>query len=55
MEKNDRKKTKNGKKSCCRFEKEVSHRRPKNAEYIDYLLELHKLQGIILNQLDKDL
>jgi len=27
--------------------------RTKAAEYVGYLLELHKLQGVLLNRLDK--
>jgi len=28
--------------------------RSKAAEYVSYLLELHKLQGVLLNRLDKE-
>lgn len=28
--------------------------RSKASEYVSYLLELHKLQGVLLNRLDKE-
>jgi len=28
--------------------------RSKAAEYVGYLLELHKIQGVLLNRLDKE-
>jgi len=31
-----------------------SAKRPKAAEYTDYLLELHKLQGVLLTDLKKE-
>ncbi|MFQ6036698.1 MAG: hypothetical protein ACE5NM_12745 [Sedimentisphaerales bacterium] len=41
-----------------RAKKAVSAGKPKDtsktAEYVGYLLELHKLQGVLLNRLDKE-
>lgn len=53
MEKNNKKNAKEKGKLSAGFEKRTLHTKPTVAEYVDYLLELHKLQGIILNQLDK--
>ncbi len=54
MEKN-RKKTKRGKKVAFAFEKRTSQTGTKAVKYVDYLLELHKLQGAILHRLGKEL
>ena len=41
-----------------RIKKAISAGKPeersKAAEYVSYLLELHKLQGVLLNRLDKE-
>jgi len=34
--------------------KEAAQNRTKAAEYVGYLLELHKLQGVLLTGLDKE-
>jgi hypothetical protein len=44
------KKTRQGKATSTR---KAATARSKAAEYVGHLLELHKLQGILLNRLDK--
>ncbi len=34
--------------------KKTTRRKTKGAEYVGYLLELHRLQGVLLNWLDKE-
>jgi len=49
MAKSIRKKTKGAKKA-----KKTTKARTKAAEYVDCLLELHKLQGTLLARLDRE-
>ncbi len=41
-------------KKQVKKELSVKKERTKASEYVDYLLELHKLQGTLLNQLNKE-
>jgi len=45
------KKTRQAKASSAR---QAAPARSKAAEYVGHLLELHKLQGVLLNRLDKE-
>jgi hypothetical protein len=46
--------SKESKVSKSASKKEAAMAQTKAAEYVGYLLELHKLQGILLNRLDKE-
>jgi len=56
MEKSTRKKTKASIRSSKKAKKreKTTKGQSKAAEYVSYLLELHKLQGVLLARLDKE-
>jgi hypothetical protein len=56
MTKATRKKTKAAKSSSKKTKKitKTTKDQPKAAEYVSHLLELHKLQGLLLAKLDKE-
>lgn len=55
MAKSTEKKTKGAKTAkTAKKAKKITKSRTKASEYVDCLLELHKLQGVLLTRLDKE-